>query len=159
MKYAAFIRGVGPENPNMHHGAFKKFFEDLGFNNVIPVISSGNVVFETDEKDSKVLENVIEENLPIKLGFSRAVIIRSQNELQKLVDLDPFNGVKDSPTSKLNITFLKKGGEIFNIINPQVKGTTKVMSELEKQNGKDITMRTLGTIQKILKKMEPPPLI
>ncbi|HYM65077.1 MAG TPA: DUF1697 domain-containing protein [Candidatus Sulfotelmatobacter sp.] len=154
MKYAAFIRGVGPENPNMHGAKLKEFFEDLGFTNVHAVISSGNVVFETDKKGDINLEKFIEENLPIKLGFTRAVIIRSQNELKDLVKADHFKGVKDSPTSKLNITFLKKGGEVFTIINPEVKGTTKVMYDLEKQYGKDVTTRTLGTIEKILKKME-----
>ena len=154
MKYAAFIRGVGPENPNMHQEKLVWFFESLGFTNVYGIISSGNVVFETDKKGDVALEKFIEENLPLKLGFSRAVIIRSQNELQNLVNSDPFKGVKDSPTSKLNVTFLKKGGEIFTIINPDIKGTTKVMYELEKQYGKDITTRTLGTIEKILRKME-----
>ena len=143
MKYAAFIRGVGPENPNMHQEKLVWFFESLGFTNVYGIISSGNVVFETDKKGDVVLEKFIEENLPLKLGFSRAVIIRSQNELQNLVNSDPFKGVKDSPTSKLNVTFLKKGGEVFTIINPNIKGTTKVMYELEKQYGKDITTRTL----------------
>lgn len=143
MKYVAFIRGVGPENPNMHQEKLVWFFESLGFTNVYGIISSGNVVFETDKKGDVALEKFIEENLPLKLGFSRAVIIRSQNELQNLVNSDPFKGVKDSPTSKLNVTFLKKGGEIFTIINPDIKGTTKVMYELEKQYGKDITTRTL----------------
>jgi len=154
MKYAAFIRGVGPENPNMHQDKFKTFFEGLGFSNVQAVISSGNVIFETGENDQKYLEKFIEENLPIKLGFSRAVIIRSKDYLKNLVSLDPFNGIADSPATKLNITFFKKGGEVFSIINPQIKDTTKVMQELEKQYGKDITMRTLGTIGKILKRME-----
>ena len=143
MKYVAFIRGVGPENPNMHQEKLVWFFESLGFTNVYGIISSGNVVFETDKKGDVALEKFIEENLPLKLGFSRAVIIRSQNELQNLVNSDPFKGVKDSPTSKLNVTFLKKGGEVFTIINPDIKGTTKVMYELEKQYGKDITTRTL----------------
>lgn len=154
MKYAAFIRGVGPENPNMHQEKLVWFFQKLGFTNVHGVISSGNVVFQTDKKGDLTLEKFIEENLPIKLGFTRAVIIRSQTELQNLVDSDPFKGVLDSPTSKLNVTFLKKGGEVFTIVNPEIKDTTKVMQELEKQYGKDITTRTLGTIKKILKKME-----
>lgn len=51
MKYAAFIRGVGPENPNMHQEPLKKFFRSLGFTNVSVVISSGNVVFETNEQE------------------------------------------------------------------------------------------------------------
>jgi uncharacterized protein (DUF1697 family) len=154
MKYAAFIRGVGPENPNMHGAKLKWFFEELGFKNVQTVISSGNVIFESDNLDQSFLEKYIEENLPKKLNFSRAVIIRNHDQLKKLFNSEPFNKTEDKPNSRLNVTFLKKGGEVFSIINPEVIGTTKIMSKLEKEHGKDITMRTWKTIGRILKKMK-----
>lgn len=154
MKYAAFIRGVGPGNPNMSHEKFKWFFESLGFAKVGVIISSGNVIFESPETDSSKLEKYIEENLPKKLNFSRAVIIRNHDYLRKLFASDPFGGVEDLPTSRLNVTFLKKGGEVFTIINPEAVGTTKVMYDLEKEHGKDVTMRTWKTIGRILKRME-----
>lgn len=153
MKYIAFIRGVGPENPNMHGSKLKSFFEELGLKNVQTVISSGNVIFESEELDQIDLEKLIEDNLPKKLNFSRAVIIRNYNQLQNLFHSDPFQGKEDTPNSRLNVTFLKNGGEIFSIIDPDSKKTPEVMRQIEKENGKQITMRTWKTIRKIIKRI------
>lgn len=154
MKYVAFIRGVGPENPNMHGSKLKRFFEGLGFHNVQTVIASGNVIFESEESGNTILEKRIEDNLPKKLHFSRAVIVRNDKYLQNLYRSDPFNGKEDAPNSRLNVTFLKKGGEVFSVIDPESKKTPQVMRELEKDNGKQITMRTWKTIGKIIKRMQ-----
>lgn len=154
MKYIAFIRGVGPENPNMHGDKLKEFFEKLGFKNVATLLSSGNVVFESDQRNKHLLESRIEENLPKMLGFSRIAIIRSYDDLRKIIISDPFKKVEDTPTSRLNITFLKTGGEIFSIIDTVNTGTVKIMADLEKKHGKDITTRTLKTVTRIIKKME-----
>jgi len=154
MHYVAFIRGVGPENPNMHSGKLKEFFEKLGFKNVKPLLSSGNIIFESAKENRNSFENLIEENLPKMLGFSRITIVRNYNELKKMFTSDPFKGVEDTPTSRLNVTFLKIGGEIFSVIDTVNVGTTKIMSTLEKKHGKDITTRTWKTIKRIIEKME-----
>lgn len=154
MKYVALIRGIGPENPNMHGNKLKEFFEGLDFKNVKTLLSSGNVLFESDQVNKNSLENLIEENLPKKLGFSRITIVRNYNELKKIFTQDPFKGVEDTPTSRLNITFIKTGGEIFSAIDTVGVGTTKIMSTLEKKHGKDITTRTWKTVGRIIKKME-----
>lgn len=154
MKYAAFIRGVGPANPNMHQDKFNEFFKKLGFKNVITLQSSGNVIFESDEEDKKSLENLIESRLPQELGFSRTTIIRNREELKDIILSNPFNGAQDLPNSRLNVTFLKNGGEVFSIIDTVNVGTTKTMASLEKKYGKEITMRTWKTVERIIKKME-----
>lgn len=154
MKYAAFIRGVGPENPNMHGDKLKGFFESLGFRNVKTLLSSGNVVFESTKKDSKSLEALIEENLPKKLGFSRTTMVREYDYLHTLFHSNPFNNTEDTPTSRLNVTFLKVGGEIFSIIDTVSVGTVKIMAQLEKKHGKEITTRTWKTVEKVLRKMK-----
>lgn len=154
MKYVAFIRGVGPENPNMHGAKLKWFFEELGFKNVQTVIASGNVIFESDSRNKKSLEDLIEKKLPKLLGFNKATIVRSHEELKKIFISDPFNGTEDTPNSRLNVTFLKNGKEIFSIIDPESTKTPEIMRRLEKENGKDITMRTWKTIGRILKRME-----
>lgn len=154
MNYVAFIRGIGPENPNMHGNKLKDFFEKLGFKNVKTLLSSGNVLFESDLKNRKSLEKLIEENLPKMLGFSKITIIRNYNELKKISASDPFKGTEDAPASRLHVTFLKTGGEIFSVIDTVNVGTTKIMSVLEKNHGKDITTRTWKTVEKVIKKME-----
>lgn len=154
MKYVALIRGVGPENPNMHADKLRDFFEKLGFSNVQTLLSSGNVLFESSEVNKNSLENLIEKNLPTMLGFSRITIVRGYYELKKLITSDPFRGAEDTPTSRLNVTFLKTGKEIFSVIDTVHTGTTKVMFALEKKYGKDITTRTWKTVGRIIKKME-----
>lgn len=154
MKYAAFIRGVGPENPNMHQDKLKDFFEKLEFTNVKVLLSSGNVIFESDKKNTKSLEKYIEENLPKLLGFSKTTIIRSYDELKKIFSSDPFKGAGDIPTARLNVTFLKNDKEVFSIIDTVNVGTVKIMTQLEKKHGKEITTRTWKTVGKIIKKME-----
>lgn len=153
MKYAAFILGIGPGNPNMHGDKLKEFFEKLGFKNVKAVLSSGNVIFESESKDKKYLENLIEENLP-QLGFKKATIVRSYDELKNIFNSDPFNGAEDTPTSRLNVTFIKNGTEEFSIIDTVTIGTVKIMATLEKKHGREITTRTWRTVGRILKKME-----
>src|SRR2546423_1896339 len=107
MKYVALLRGIGPSNPNMHGQKLKAVMEELGFDNVQTVISSGNVVFESPSKDEKALEAKIEAAWPTKLGFNSTTIIRSQQQLQALVAQDPFQGAEHSRGSYLLVTFFK----------------------------------------------------
>ncbi|MDE1724505.1 MAG: DUF1697 domain-containing protein [Thaumarchaeota archaeon] len=172
MKYVALLRGIGPSNPNMHGSKLKGVLEDLGFSNVIPVISSGNVVFESNSKDASKLEETIQKTWPKKLGFSSATIVRSQEQLQALVDKNPYRGAKHSRMSYLLVTFFKHSpkasltskpnfyrdhgvNSLCSVIDTTVDKTTDFMVKLDKQFGKDeITSRTWLTIHRILAKME-----
>lgn len=177
IKYAAMIRGVGPGNPNMHGHKLKWAFENLGFINVHPVISSGNVVFESNITDSTKLEVAIEEALPHLLNFNRSVFVRSQSDLQALVDADPFPGIEQGPKHYVTVTFLKnepesmpdlpykpvgKEFEILGLYDRAVTATLDQTSEktpnmmvwLEKQFGKEnITTRTWKTVNRLLTKL------
>jgi len=175
-KYAAMIRGIGPGNPNMRGAKLKMAFESVGFSNVRPVITSGNVVFESDLTDTAKLEGMVEGAFPALLGFSRAVFIRSQAELQLLTDADPFSGVEQGPTHYITLTFLKdkpkilpklpyrpdgKGFEILAMYDRAIAATLdqtrektpNMMAWMEREFGKDITTRTWKTVLRLLAKM------
>lgn len=175
MKYVALLRGIGPSNPNMRNDKLRGVFESLGYQNVQTVISSGNVLFENGSKDVKALEAAIEKALPAQLGFSSTTIIRSREQIQALVDKDPFRGLADSQASSLNVTFLKTppdtkltfpyrpenkpyellglyDGAICSVVDLTSARTPDLMSWLEKQFGKEITTRTWQTVGRILKK-------
>ncbi len=165
----------------MTSAAFKSFFEDLGFTGVQTVLSSGNIIFESPVNDPDILAERIEKALPQKLGYERSVVIRSQMELQNLIDQDPFKGIEqDHNKGKyLLITFFRNTQSIpFDLpytpegkpytllgkIDGAVYGsvdlsslsgakTPDYMSWLEKQFGKEITGRTPKTIRLILSKM------
>lgn len=174
MKYVALLRGIVPMNPNMRNDKLRGVLEGLGFKNVQTVISSGNVLFESPSDDAGGLEAAIEQAWPKELGFNSTTIVRSLEDLQKLTDSEPFNDTEDMPSSRLNVTFLKKdvknglkfpyqgqgyvvlGMEsraVFTVIDTSSTKTPNVMSWLEKQFGKEITTRTWKTIHRILTKM------
>ena len=175
-RYVALLRGIAPMNPNMRNDKLRGVFESLGFENVKTVISSGNVIFDSPSRSVKKLEESIETALPEQLGFTSTTILRSQGQLQKLVDEDPFKGMEHSQTSSLNVTFLKKkkqssikfpyqvndrdytllgmyGGAICSVIDLTSAKTPDLMAWLEKQFGKEITTRSWKTVERILKAM------
>ena len=177
MKYAALLRGIRPSNPNMRNEKLRGVFEKLGFENVQTVISSGNVLFESPSKDVKALEASIEEAIQGRLGFASTTIIRSHQQLKRFVGSNPFEGVEDTPTSRLNVTFLKtrrktnlrfpyraeekgysvlgmQGREVCSVVDLTGGTTPDLMAWLEKQFGKEITTRTWKTVGKILTKLD-----
>ena len=175
MKYVALLRGIGPLNPNMRNEKLRGVFEKLGYHDVQTVISTGNVLFETDSRDTKALEAAIEKALPAQLGFTSTTIIRSLEQIQDLVDKDPFKGFEDTQTSRLNVTFLKGAsgtkltfpyapadktyhflglydGALCSVIDLDSAKTPDLMGWLDKQFGKENTTRTWKTVGRILKK-------
>lgn len=177
MKYIAFLRGIGPGNPNMQNAKLRGVFEDLGFTSVQSIISSGNIIFETDRTDVKVMETELEAAWPLELDFTSTTIIRSESQLKKLLNLQPFQRLTHNQSSYLMVTFGKhpleipfklphhtpgkpytlRGAtkhELFTVTdNTQVK-TTDLMTWLEKQFGKEITSRTWLTVERIAARLE-----
>lgn len=153
-KYVALLRGIMPMNPNMKSAKLKGFFEDLGFSNVATVIASGNVVFESSSNNSNALEEKIEKELPQKLGFKSTTIIRSEDELKKLVSKNPYKGVKDEKPNYLLVTFFKdRRPELCSVIDLSSSKTPNFMGKIDKEFGKSITSRTWKTVHRILKAM------
>jgi uncharacterized protein (DUF1697 family) len=107
MRYVALLRGIGPTNPNMRGERLKSVFEEIGFKRLHPVITSGNVIFDSSSKNSQSLEGKIEKALPEKLGFKTTTIVRSKEELEALVETNPFKGVRDEKLNYLLVTFFK----------------------------------------------------
>lgn len=163
----------------MRNDKLREVFENLGFSHVTAIISSGNVIFESDETDTKALEAMIENAWPEQLGFTSTTIVRSQKDLEALIAAKPFEGLIHGPSSYLLVTFFKKPtkigfqlpysppnktykliGEVnntlFTVTDNTVVKTIDLMTWLEKQYGKEITSRTWKTVERIHKKMINP---
>ena len=177
MKYAALLRGIGPSNPNMRNEMLREVFRKLGFQNVQTVISTGNVLFESTSRGVKTLEATIEEAIQQQLDFISTTIIRSHQQLNRLIGDNPFGRIEDTPTTRLNVTFLKEkqetdlrfpyraeqkgysvigiqGREVFSVVDLTGATTPDLMVWLEKQFGKAITTRTWKTVGRILKRLD-----
>jgi uncharacterized protein (DUF1697 family) len=177
-KYAALLRGIGPTNPNMRSEKLRGVFESLGFENVQSVITSGNILFSSENNDVQQLEKMVEAALPKQLGFNSSCFILSQEDLEKLVEADPFTGLthQNAGETYLTVTFFKQPpkfeftfphqpeGKAFQFVT-EVNGalccvvdltkgkTPDMMGWLERHYGKDLTTRTWATVNRLFDKM------
>lgn len=158
----------------MRNEKLRGLFEDLGFTNVKTVISSGNVLFESHSVDATALEAKIEKTFPKQLGFTSTTIIRTQKQLQDLVDHKPFGKLTHGSKTYLTVTFLKNkpsvkltfphkvkdrdyrllaiyNNAVCSVFDQTSAKTPDFMVWLEKQFGKEITTRTYKTVERILK--------
>lgn len=174
-KCVALLRGIGPSNPAMRNENLRRVVEDLGYERVETVISSGNVLFETERGDLKAIEDEMERAWPEQLGFTSTTIIRTSAQLAKLVEANPFGDLEHGPGSYLLVTFYKNptamrfelpyqppekpyrlhvmvDNTLFSVIDTTGK-TPDLMSWLEKQYGKEISSRTWKTVNRLLARM------
>ncbi|MDB5167567.1 MAG: hypothetical protein JWN26_712 [Candidatus Saccharibacteria bacterium] len=174
-KYVAFLRGIGPGNPNMRNDKLCAVFDEIGFNNVQSVIASGNIIFETDRTDILGIETEVEQTILLRLGFSTTVIVRSALQLQRLITANPFGNRIHGPTSYLLVTFTKKPTKLhfelpyqppgkpyqliqivddtlFTVTDNTIVKTPDLMTWLEKELSKGISSRTWNTILRIFKR-------
>jgi uncharacterized protein (DUF1697 family) len=178
--YVAFLRGINVGgNTLISMEDLKRAFASLGFANIRTVLASGNVVFETSEKNPAVFTAKIEQKLKTRFGFDVTVIVRTAEQIQALVASKPFKKTKVTPQTRLHVTFLPpsvdgglkvserlKGpgfetvrvseGELCSVVEVSANGgTSDLMKVLEKQFGRKITTRTWNTVERIGKVLLP----
>ncbi len=152
----------------------RKELNELHFENIKTLLNSGNVLFDTNEKEIHGLEEKIEKQLAKSFGFPIPVILKKRNELIQLVDKDPFKNISVHKDIRLYVSFLKhspannlplpyttkdnafkilsvENKTIISVLDLSVSSTTIGMEELEKHFGKNITTRNWNTIGKITK--------
>lgn len=90
----------------------KSLCETLGWIDVKTYIQSGNLIFNSSEQNSE-LENILVSAISEKYGFHVPVIVRSPEELQTLIDKNPFYN-KEADINQLHVTFLKEKPTVEN---------------------------------------------
>jgi uncharacterized protein (DUF1697 family) len=172
--YIAFLRGINVGgNALIKMTKLKEAFEGIGFKAVTPVLASGNIVFETSIEHSGVLKQRVEKMLKKQFGIEGVAILRSQPQILELLKLNPFQGTKLLPETKVQVTFLGQetktpgktpirlpieefkivqvsAGEVVSAVDLSTNARTPdLMRVLERHFGKNITTRTWNTVEKI----------
>ena len=117
MKYISLLRGInvsGQKKIKMID--LMSLYEKLGFENVLTYIQSGNVIFDSKEKNKAVLKSKIENTIENNYQFHVPVEIRTNREISKIIGDCPFGSVdlvKDGTIVLL--TFLSSTPEKSNI--------------------------------------------
>lgn len=114
--YVALLRGINVGGNNMiSMKALKVSFERLGFNDVSTYINSGNILFKSRSADARKLEAKIEKMLVAEYKLACKVVVRSADEIARLVDKLPARWGDDKDW-RYNVIFLRHAIDSKDVI-------------------------------------------
>lgn len=92
--------------------SLKHLFNDLGFQDVLTYIQSGNIVFNLNNSDPKQLETIISKAISDKFAFEVPVMIKELEVFKQIVSNNPYltNHTKDP--AHLHVTFLSDNPDL-----------------------------------------------
>ncbi|UZR97027.1 DUF1697 domain-containing protein [Chondrinema litorale] len=106
MFYIALLRGINVSGQKkIKMAELKTMFIDLKLDKVQTYIQSGNVIFESNEKDSLLLAEKIKAKILDTFGFDVDVFVYNKEDFAKRVNASPF---KDEAIESLYFTFLSE---------------------------------------------------
>jgi len=105
--FVALLRGVNVGGKNtLSMSELKTNLSKAGFENVATYINSGNVFFTSSETDARKLETKIERVLAAQHRLECKVVVRSLDEMKKLVESLPVSWKSDEQWAH-NVMFLR----------------------------------------------------
>jgi uncharacterized protein (DUF1697 family) len=172
--YICFLRGVNVGgNKLLKMAELKALFEALKLRDAKTYLQSGNIVFRSDETDRAVLTRRIEDGIRKKSEMEVKIILRTTDELRKVIAANPlppetrnpsgllvaFLGGTIADTAKALLTSLKIASEELHfgkqelyIYFPEGIANSKVSNALtEKKLGVNVTARNWNTVNALLK--------
>jgi uncharacterized protein (DUF1697 family) len=131
MRYVALLRGINVGGKSVVRMAdLKECVEELGYDEVSTFIASGNVLFETTERNAATLESAIERALERRFKLPITVVVRSRAEIGRIVKAIPRDWIGDG-SLRVNVAFVRR----------TVDGR-KLSRELEPREGVDELVAT-----------------
>lgn len=104
--YVSLLRGINVSGTKkVPMSDLTDVYSSLGFTDITTYIQSGNVIFRS-EKNPDGLSEMIEHAIYAKFGFDVPVLIRTKDEWQEIISLNPFINDPDVDPEKLHVTLL-----------------------------------------------------
>ena len=108
VRYIAFLRGINVGGHQVKMDELRRSFEALGLRKVATFITSGNLIFESDEADATRLTGRIEGHLRDALGYDVPTFLRTDTELARIADHQPFPDLAARDGDSSYVAFLYK---------------------------------------------------
>ena len=83
----------------------RELFGELGLAKVRSYINSGNIFFDSDNTDRAGLVRTIEGHLLKGLGYEVPVFLRTVDELESILDAEPFGGIELTSDKRFCVVF------------------------------------------------------
>ena len=174
-RYVALLRGINISGKNkVPMEELKKGFEKLAFEEVKTYLNSGNVIFSSDEDDTKKFTNQIEVMIKEQFELDISVFVISSEALEDILQNAPDWWGNDNKEIYDNLIFIispAKFSDVYNEIGEPKKELEKIENykevifwsfsrkDYQKTNwwsrtassniNTQLTIRTANTIRKI----------
>ena len=174
-RYVALLRGINISGKNkLSMAELKKGFEKLAFEEVKTYLNSGNVIFSSDEDDTKKFTNQIEVMIKEQFELDISVFVISSEALEDILQNAPDWWGNDNKEIYDNLIFIispAKLSDVYNEIGEPKKELEKIENykevifwsfsrkDYQKTNwwsrtassniNTQLTIRTANTIRKI----------
>lgn len=127
MIYVALLRGINVGgNRKVDMKTLKKCYEDVGMNTVRTYINSGNVIFQSDDRDIADLSQTLEQAIQTQFGFEVKVLLRTIDDIRAIIKKLPSSW-QDNKTMKCDVMFLWE-----HVASPKVMEMIQAKPEFEK---------------------------
>ena len=130
--HIALLRGINVGGHNMvAMSDLRELLGDLGFDGATSLLQSGNLVFKSPRLTGDSLERLLEKETAQRLNVSADYLVRTADELKKVIDRNPFpKHAKDDP-SHLLVMFLKTSppADKLEALQASIKGPEIVRSD------------------------------
>lgn len=104
--HLALLRGINVSGHNMiKMEALKTALENIGFQNVVTYIQSGNVFVDTNEENAPAVGFKIKQEIFKVFGHEVPIVVIGKSDLEKSLKNNPFLKEKDVDTKKLYVAF------------------------------------------------------
>jgi len=91
-KYVALLRGINVGgHKKVPMADLRQLLTELGLNSVKTYIQSGNVVFQSEEKETVSLEDLIRKGIQNHFGFEISVLVKTDKEVHDIFNNNPFS--------------------------------------------------------------------
>lgn len=172
------LRGINVSGQKLlRMEALREIYVGLGLANPRTYVQSGNVIFESDEKDLAALRKRIEAGIQIACGYSVPVFIRQGRELLHILEHNPFLTRRNIDLTRLYVTFLynsppesawgkaivpagiadefSRGEQDVHLFCPNGYGKTKLSNGFfERKLGVPVTTRNWNTVNALYRMVQ-----
>lgn len=106
--YLVLLRGINVGGSNIIKMAdLRKCFEEMGFDNVLTYIQSGNVIF-TSKKKAKSITSIVQKGLEKHFRYTTPVFVLTKKQLVKVVKEAPKTFGKEPKKYRYDVMFLRE---------------------------------------------------
>ena len=111
MRFVALLRGINVGGKSLIKMAeLRACVGELGHENVHTFIASGNVLFESGERDAAKLDSALERAIEERFGFQVRVVVRSRSEVERVVARIPERWM-GAQALRVTVAFLLRGND------------------------------------------------